>query len=242
MRPVDGGRQSPPSVLASPELRPLFERARCVFFDCDGVIFDSNGFKIEAMRRALDGHNPAEIDAMEGFWRANGGVSRFVKFEHFYTQIVPSDDVPARVKAASERFGQLARAAYDDVDPIPAALDLARAAGSERCHVVSGATEVEMLSVFASKSIAGLFASIQGSPRPKLELVKSVLDARGCAPSDALLIGDGSMDFRVCRELDMQFVYLAEHSDWTGAARALAGAPRVSVASSWGELTRALLG
>jgi phosphoglycolate phosphatase-like HAD superfamily hydrolase len=230
------------SVLADPELRPLYARARCVFFDCDGVIFDSNGFKIEAMRRALDGHEPAEIDAMEAFWRANGGVSRFVKFEHFYTHIAPQGDVPARVKAASERFGQLARAAYDHVEPIAAALELARDAGGERCHVVSGATEVEMRSVFESKRIAPLFASIQGSPRPKLELVKNVLTARGCSAQEALLIGDGSMDYRVCRELDMQFVYLAEHSDWTDAAAALAGAPRVSVASSWAELTRALTG
>jgi phosphoglycolate phosphatase-like HAD superfamily hydrolase len=230
------------SVLADAELRPLFARARCVFFDCDGVIFDSNGFKIAAMRRALDGFALAEIDAMEAFWRANGGVSRFVKFEHFYTQIAPRDDVAARVKASSDRFGELARAAYDEVEPIAAALELARAAGAERCHVVSGATEVEMLSVFGSKNIASLFASIQGSPRPKLELVKRVLDARGCAPGEALLIGDGSMDFRVCRELDMQFVFLSEHSDWTGAAAALAGAPRVSVAASWAELTRSLIG
>lgn len=229
------------SVLADPELRPLYARARCVFFDCDGVIFDSNGFKIEAMRRALAGHEPAEIDAMEAFWRANGGVSRFVKFEHFFTHIAPCDDARARVKAACERFGQLARAAYDRVEPIAAALELARDAGAERCHVVSGATEVEMRSVFESQRIAPLFASIQGSPRPKLELVKNVLTARGCSGRDALLIGDGSMDYRVCRELDMQFVYLAEHSDWTDAAAALAGAPRVSVASTWAELTRALI-
>jgi phosphoglycolate phosphatase-like HAD superfamily hydrolase len=230
------------SVLDDPALRSTFARARSVFFDCDGVIFDSNGFKIAAMRRALAGHAEAELDAMEAFWRSNGGVSRFVKFEHFYTQIAPRPDVAAQMQAASERFGRLARAAYDDVEPIAAALDLARLAGAERCHVVSGATEVEMQSVFASKNIAGLFASIQGSPRPKLELVKNVLAARGCSPDDALLIGDGSMDFRVCRELDMQFVYLAEYSDWTGAAEALAGAPRVSVASSWAELTRALVG
>lgn len=230
------------SVLDDSELRPLYARARCVFFDCDGIIFDSNGFKIEAMRRALGGHSRAEIDAMEAFWRANGGVSRFVKFEHFYTHIAARADVAAQVKAASERFGRLSRAAYDDVEPIAAALELARAAGAERCHVVSGATEVEMQSVFASKNIAGLFASIQGSPRPKLELVKNVLAARGCSPREALLIGDGSMDYRVCRELDMQFVYLAEYSEWTGAPAALAGAPRVSMATSWAELTRALLG
>lgn len=231
-----------PSVLEDPGLRSLFARARCVFFDCDGVIFDSNGFKLAAMRRALAGHDDEQLDAMEAFWRANGGVSRFVKFEHFYTHIAPSPDVEAQMRAASERFGRLARSAYDDVDPIPAALELARAAGAERCHVVSGATEVEMQSVFASKNIAGLFSSIQGSPRPKLELVKHVLTERGCSPQEALLIGDGSMDFRVCRELDMQFVYLAEHSEWTDALAALAEAPCVSVASSWAELTRALLG
>lgn len=229
-------------VLDDRELSSLFRRARCIFFDCDGVIFDSNGFKIEAMRRTLDGHAPAEIAEMEAFWRANGGVSRFVKFEHFYTHIVPSSDVAARVKAASERFGQLSRAAYDSAVPIAAALDLARAAGNERCHVVSGATEDEMLSVFASKNIAALFASIQGSPRPKLELVKSVLAATDGSPGEALLIGDGSMDYRVCRDLGMQFVYLAEFSEWTGASDALADAPRVSVAASWAELTRALLG
>ncbi|HTV17308.1 MAG TPA: HAD family hydrolase [Polyangiaceae bacterium] len=240
MRGANGGGLS--SVLDNPGLRPLFARARCVFFDCDGVVFDSNGFKITAMRRALDGHTPAELDAMEAFWRANGGVSRFVKFEHFYTHIAPRADVAAEMRAASERFGQLARAAYDDAPPITAALDLARAAGAERCHIVSGATEVEMLSVFSSKNIASLFASIQGSPRPKRELVESVLAARGCPPSEALLIGDGSMDFRVCRELDMEFVFLAEYSDWDGARAALAHAPRVSVAQGWDELTRALLG
>ena len=238
----DQGLRGVPGVLDSPGLRPLFERARCVFFDCDGVIFDSNGFKIAAMRRSLDGHSPAEIGAMEAFWRANGGVSRFVKFEHFYTHIAPRDDVQREMQAASERFGRLSLAAYEGARPIAAALELARAAGAERCHVVSGATQVEMQSVFASKDIARFFASIQGSPRPKLELVQSVLAEHDCPPSEALLIGDGSMDFRVCRELDMQFVYLAEYTEWTGAATALSSAPRVAVAQTWAELTRALVG
>lgn len=239
---MSGGASAPPGVLDDAGLRPLFERARCVFFDCDGVIFDSNGFKIAAMRRTLDEHSPEELDAMEAYWRANGGVSRFVKFEHFYTHIAPRADVAGEMRAASERFGRLSLAAYDGAQPIAAALDLARAAGAERCHVVSGATQVEMQSVFASQGIARYFASIQGSPRPKLELVRGVLAAHACPPSEALLIGDGSMDFRVCRELDMQFVYLAEYSEWTGAPAALAGAPRVAVAATWSELTRALTG
>jgi phosphoglycolate phosphatase-like HAD superfamily hydrolase len=211
-----------------------------VFFDCDGVIFDSNGFKIEAMRQTLAGHTTAELEQMEAFWRANGGASRFVKLEHFYTRIAPSPDVAGKVKAASERFGLLSRAAYEQANPIPAALELARATGAQRCHVVSGATQVEMESVFSSKNIASLFASIQGSPRPKRELVDVVLAARQCSPRDAILIGDGAMDFRVSQELGIHFVYLAEHSEWTGARDALSNASAVSVAETWSDLRFAL--
>jgi phosphoglycolate phosphatase-like HAD superfamily hydrolase len=228
------------NVLDDSMLRALYRRARCVFFDCDGVIFDSNGFKIEAMRRTLAGHARPEVAQMEAFWRANGGASRFVKFEHFYTRIAPRPDVTSEVNAAAERFGRLARQAYEGVKPIPAALDLARATGAERCHVVSGATQVELESVFASNGITSLFASIQGAPRPKQELVEHVLATARCPAEECLLIGDGAMDFRVCQALGIHFVYLSEFSEWTGAMAALSEAPAVSVAESWADLLRAL--
>jgi phosphoglycolate phosphatase-like HAD superfamily hydrolase len=229
-----------PSIGAA-ELRERYRHAACVFFDCDGVIFDSNGFKIEAMRRTLDGHGSSEVAQMEAFWRSNGGVSRFVKFEHFFTHIAPRADLQVQLRAACERFGELSRAAYDGVEPLPQALELARATGAERCHVVSGAAQSELESVFAAKEIAGLFASILGSPRAKLELCAGVLAEQRCKPSDAILIGDGAMDFRVCQELDIHFVYLSQFSEWAGADAALSGAPGVSVASRWEDLLTLLL-
>ena len=230
---------SSPSGAAA--LRELHQRAGCVFFDCDGVIFDSNGFKIEAMRRTLGAHSPHEVQQMEAFWRSNGGVSRFVKFEHFYREIAPRADVAGHVRAASQRFGELSLAAYQGVEPIADALKLVRATGASRCHVVSGAAQVELESVFATKHIAELFASILGSPRPKLELVAGVLAERGCAPENALLIGDGAMDFEVSQRLGLHFVYLAQYSEWTGAETALAGASNVSIMSRWSDLLAALL-
>lgn len=223
-----------------PIARELFHAAPCLFLDCDGVIFDSNGFKIEAMRQTLAGHGSAEIASMEAFWRSNGGVSRFAKFRHFYSVIAPTPDPEGAMQAACLRFGELSRAAYDGVEPVPDALAFARAAGAERCHVVSGAAQVELESVFAAKGIAPLFASILGSPTPKRELVSSVLAERRCPPGRALLIGDGAMDYRVSQELGLQFIYLAELSEWSGAVAALAGAERVSVANSWADLRDAL--
>ncbi|HWO11920.1 MAG TPA: HAD hydrolase-like protein [Polyangiaceae bacterium] len=228
-------------MTSAGELGERYRRAPCVFFDCDGVIFDSNGFKIEAMRRTLDGHQPSQVAQMEDFWRSNGGVSRFVKFEHFFTHIAPQADVQGHMRAACARFGALSRAAYDEKEPLPQALRLARATGAERCHVVSGAAQSELVSVFAAKNIGGLFASILGSPRTKLELCQGVLAERRCPPSDAILIGDGAMDFRVCRELGIHFVYLEQFSEWAGAEAALAGAAGVSIASRWDDLLALLL-
>jgi hypothetical protein len=38
----------------------------------------------------------------------------------------------------------------------------------------------------------------------------------------------------------MHFVYLAEHSEWTGARHALSSASAVSVAETWSDLRLAL--
>jgi phosphoglycolate phosphatase-like HAD superfamily hydrolase len=221
-------------------LAPLFQRAACIFFDCDGIIYDSNGFKQRAMRHALEGQSERALEEMSEFWRKNGGMSRFAKLEHFFTHIAPHPDVAGQVAAAAQRFGEYSRAGYDDCVPLPAALRAAAAAGAARCHVVSGAAQSELESVFAAHGIASRFASVLGSPAPKLELVSTVLAARRCPPERALLIGDGAMDFRVAQALGIHFVYLAQYSEWLGAPEQLATAEPVSVAETWQELLSGL--
>jgi phosphoglycolate phosphatase-like HAD superfamily hydrolase len=230
------------NIRRASELRALYDRARCVFLDCDGVIFDSNGFKIEGMRQALSAFDAAQLNAMEDFWRANGGVSRYEKFRHFFTNIAPEPDVAEAVRGAAERFGRFSRAAYSQHTPVPEALELARHAGPDRCYVVSGADESELVSVFAEKGISHLFSGVYGSPRPKLELVRTVLERVGAQPSEALLIGDGAGDHRVAKTLGMQFVYLAQFSEWRGARERMIEDPGVVWADSWGDLRAALLG
>lgn len=167
-------------------------------------------------------------------------MSRFAKLQHFFTQIAPHPDVAGQVERAARRFGEYSRAAYDECEPLAPALRAAEVAGAGRCHVVSGAAQTELESVFAAHGIAARFASVLGSPRPKQELVTLVLVEQGCPPERALLIGDGAMDFRVCQALGIHFVYLAEHSEWLGAREQLAQAEPVSVAETWQELLLAL--
>lgn len=227
--------------MAKPEdFAHHYRRASCVFFDCDGVIFDSNGFKRHAMRRALLDCDPELVAAMDAYWTRNGGVSRFDKFEHFFTHIAPvhgDSERRQRIAQAVERFGAESLAAYRQVAPDPLALKLAQATGPERCVVVSGAAREELQAVFDREGITRFFSEVLGSPPTKLKLVQWVLGQRQLNAQDCLLIGDGGNDFRVCVELRIPFVYLHQYSEWPDARSELSAAPNVLWAEDWRQLT-----
>jgi phosphoglycolate phosphatase-like HAD superfamily hydrolase len=221
-------------------LAARFRRARCIFFDCDGILFDSNGFKIDAMRQALTGHSELELDAMEAYWRDHGGVSRWVKFRHFFEQIAGLDAPDDALETAVERFGAYSLRAYDDHEPVPEALTVVARATPERAVVVSGASQTELLAVFEKKGFAPRFSEILGSPRTKLDLVRGVLRERGCAGGETLFFGDGAFDFHVATELGVPFVYLDQFTEWTDARGAMRDATAVTWADDWTQIVRAL--
>lgn len=213
-----------------------YREAPCVFFDCDGVIFDSNGFKRRALRSVLSQYSAQSIDAMDRFWTANGGMSRHRKFRHFFEHIAPASDATERVRATVEQFGELSRRAFETAEPVREALILARDAGRDRSFVVSGADQAELRDIFTRKELSRLFAEVCGSPTPKLDHVERILRQRACPPNRALFIGDGGGDFEVCRTLGVPFIYLDQFSEWRDAKSALMDAAATLWTESWPEL------
>ena len=45
-----------------------FKRARCVFFDCDGVIFDSNRFKLDVLKQVIAPYPEDAQREMIDYW------------------------------------------------------------------------------------------------------------------------------------------------------------------------------
>lgn len=221
-------------------LRERLGRARRLFLDCDGVIFDSNGFKVRAMLRVLDGYPEALREEMRRYWRDNGGLSRTLKFQHFFENLAKVEHPKAHTEQAVERFGIQSMQGYWGVEPAPEALRLAGYVGRERTSVVSGADQDELRQVFRRKGIHGLFDEILGSPAKKLDLVRDVLHRTGVSPEAALFIGDGARDYAVCRELGIHFVYLDQFSEWDAAREVLSKADNVSWADDWSSLLEAL--
>lgn len=221
-----------PVMLAS-----IYREAPCVFLDCDGVIFDSNGFKLEALRYALAGYPEPALREMDAYWTANGGVPRYEKLAHFFSQILKVSDVAERVAQAAQRFTQFSRRAYAEHDPLPDALRFIRQTSSERCYVVSGTDQEELRDVFAQKQLSSLVSEVCGSPVGKLAHLTRILEARGCPAERALFIGDGGGDFDVARRLGVPFVYLDQYSEWRAAKTTLGAASAVvAVCDTWHDI------
>ena len=59
-----------------------------VIFDCDGVILNSNKIKTNGFYEATRNFGEEEAKELLKFHQQNGGISRNIKFEHFFKRIL----------------------------------------------------------------------------------------------------------------------------------------------------------
>jgi phosphoglycolate phosphatase-like HAD superfamily hydrolase len=174
------------------------------------------------------------------YWSNRGGVSRYVKFQHFAENILGLDDPKSCVDGLLAQFTVLSRVGYHQHNPVPQAMRLVKATGPERCFVISGTDQNELREVFEAKGLSKHFADVLGSPRKKHQHIPDILHAHHCSPEQALFVGDGSGDFDACQQTGVHFVYLAQMSEWRDAEQVLSNAPNVSRYDHWDQLLQAL--
>jgi phosphoglycolate phosphatase-like HAD superfamily hydrolase len=209
--------------------------ARAIFMDCDGIIFDSNPAKAEVFRIALAAYPKTEVARLESWLASQGGISRYVLLERFFTEIHIFADVKAALKRALVDFGEASVAAYRNLQPLPEALQFAEAmGGAESVTVVSGSDQEELRSVFDDHGISNRFRDVLGSPTTKPVHMERVMAELGA--EEGVMIGDGRADFDAARALNLDFVFLAQYSDWVTAELDLKDAPRTRIVHTWQEL------
>lgn len=218
--------------------------ADLVFMDCDGVIYDTNRLKCDAFRYALDDYPSDRVEALVSYHRATGGVSRYLKLERFFREMVPIPDPEPAMRRALDRFSEFCERGYERMRPRSEALAFAAIfGGSERVHVVSGSDEVELRRLFDRADLRHRFAEIHGSPTGKKAHLARIAAAAGVALERCLFVGDGWGDYDTALSLGVPFVFLSEMSEWEAGAKTLAAvsaeAP-MSQAEDWGTLLDAV--
>ena len=192
-----------------------FENYDFAIFDCDGVILDSNSMKSEAFGLALSDESENLVSEFVTYHQNNGGVSRYVKFEHFFKNIKNCSNYEADLERALEEYARLSKRGLLACAEIPGVNEFLRRQKAKHvpCFVVSGGDEVEVNEVFAARKLTELFKRILGSPRNKNQNIEKLYED-GLLSGRGVFFGDAHSDLKAAAAYDLDFVFVSGTSDW----------------------------
>lgn len=170
---------------------------KILLWDFDGVIMDSMPVRDQGFIEVLQGYPKDQVDELIAFHQQNGGLSRYVKFRYFFEKIRGEAITEQKVNELAASFSKIMLSLLlnrellikDSVKFIDGNFD------KYQMHVVSGSDGNELRYICNHLDLTHYFKTINGSPTPKIELTKNILDNSGVAGCDVCLIGDSKNDY-----------------------------------------------
>ena len=179
-----------------------------ILFDFDGVIIDSMHVRDEGFRTIVEGHDEALIDKFIAYHRYNAGLSRYVKIRYFYETLLGKTISDNEVNVLANKFSQIMKKRLVSSDIlISETIDFIKNIHEHiPLHIVSGSDEQELNFLCKKLNIDNYFVTIKGSPTPKNELVKNIMNTYNYNPKETLLIGDSINDYDAAKINGLYFV------------------------------------
>ena len=179
---------------------------RAVIFDFDGVILESADIKTEAFRD-LFADFPDHVPAILAYHTANVGISRYLKFEWIYRELLHQPLSEEEKAALGERFSALALDKILRCPFVPGAQEaLAALAGKALRFVASGTPQAELEMIVQRRGLARSFEGLWGSPTTKDQAVRAIQAQHALAPNEIAFVGDGQSDLAAAQATGIRFV------------------------------------
>lgn len=189
----------------------------CFVFDCDGVILNSNKIKTNAFFDTALPYGKEPAQQLKEYHIKNGGISRFIKFEYFFSKILKIDFNKNNIDLISKDYGDKV---FNELIKCEVSHNLSKLRDlfpEVDWVVASGSFQEELREVFHLKSIAKYFnKGIYGSPCSKEEILLRELKEKNIT-LPGLFIGDSVYDFMAAKMVGFDFVFMykwTELDDW----------------------------
>lgn len=183
-------------------------------FDCDGVLLDSNQVKTEAFRLAVLDYGQDVAGQLVDYHVANGGISRFKKFDYFFENILARSVHAGEMETVLARFSEATKQGLLTCDEAPGLRALLAAIPEDQPRiVVSGGAQDELREVFAKRGLAQYFTAIFGSPDTKETIFSRELSC-GTLIEPAVYIGDSLYDYRAAMACNLDFIFVTGWSEF----------------------------
>jgi phosphoglycolate phosphatase-like HAD superfamily hydrolase len=188
------------------DVRAVDTALDAVVFDFDGVILESVAVK-DAAFRALFADHPTHVDAIMDLHRRHGGVSRYVKFDMIYADILQARLDPAHKAELGRRFEELVLDRVLAAPMVAGARDvLDGLRGRVPMAVVSGTPDAELAAVIERRGFAHYFAEVHGGSRAKREVIERMVRERNWRTDRMVMVGDATTDCAAARANRIPFI------------------------------------
>lgn len=186
-----------------------------IVFDCDGVILQSNQVKSNAFAAALEGEPSDAIAEFVAYHKANGGISRYHKFAHYFEQMQPRANAKNATQHALEKYAAIVQAELLTCALIPGIESYLQhlQCNGIPCAINSGGDEQELHGVFAARELTPYFKYIFGSPTGKQENMQRLKDL-GFMQGSGVMFGDSKSDWLAAQAFDLDFVFITHETEW----------------------------
>jgi phosphoglycolate phosphatase-like HAD superfamily hydrolase len=186
---------------------------KVIFWDFDGVLMDSNAVRDIGFEKVLSHYPVDQVEQLLTFHKANGGLSRYVKFRYFFEKIRNEAVTEEQIAVLASRFSIIMKDLLLNEDLlISESLDFVKRNQVKYImHITSGSDQEELRYLCESLQIAHLFESIHGSPKAKKIWIKELIELHDYSRGECVLIGDSINDWEAADTNDILF--MAYNSD-----------------------------
>ncbi|MFA5903857.1 MAG: HAD family hydrolase [Desulfobacula sp.] len=182
------------------------QKLSAVVFDCDGVLIESNAVKTMAFGQTVEEFGPEAMDRLMNYHREHGGISRFKKFEWFYSEVVKAPLSDEMMDILCDRFTQFCIDAVLDAPMVAGAREsLDFLSGKLPLFVASGTPEKELQDILIQRGLAPYFKRIHGTPPEKQYLLERIIRENGLDASKVLMVGDAVADLKAAQYCNTLF-------------------------------------
>jgi len=180
---------------------------KIIFWDFDGVIFDSMKIKSYGFMELFKEYDELSLKKMEEYHYLHGGVSRFDKIRYFYTDILSKDISEDEVGIFADKFAKIIeKKLFNRDNLIMDSVDfIEKNYKKYKFHIVSGAENNELNRICDTFDLSKYFITIEGSPTKKDILVKNILEKYFYNQYECILIGDAITDYNASKKNGIGF-------------------------------------
>lgn len=168
---------------------------KLIVLDCDGVILESVDAKTRAFGKLAEKHGEVAKQKMVEYHLLNGGVSRYLKFDWFYREVLGREITKQEEDECSRLFKKYCFNEVMNSSEVPGAMEFITSYNQKvSLYVASGTPHEELIEIFQARKLIDLFKGVYGSPPGKTEILADIVRREGVLPEETLMVGDSSSD------------------------------------------------